>query len=283
MAGRVSVVRSGAVLCTSRISRSQRKRTQQDRHSKRGDAARRRNNTTGRIETPRVARQVVRHRERSLPSRPVRAIGSATVSTPRPTCSRMTTADGRSPGSRVTTLRRLPGTREPSGMMTEDSPLTVAGAAAALGNCLPSPRSLLIPEGEPSRRCYEADRPGVNNKNFSWRHGGPITTRFARFQNSSSRRPSPGIFVHDLVLPQRVPVGRGVDGDHRLAEPHLGGGGEPHHAEVGADLDDGIDVAAVAVRARSACRAADRAAPRRSPSSSCIRDRCRAPPRSRNR
>src|SRR5262249_7833205 len=50
---------------------------------------------------------------------------------PRPTCSRVTTADGRSPGSRVATFRRLPGTRDPSGVMTEHSPLTVAGAAAA--------------------------------------------------------------------------------------------------------------------------------------------------------
>src|SRR5262249_6606671 len=37
--------------------------------------------------------------------------GSAAVSTPRPTCSRVTTADGRSPGLRVTVLYRLPGTR----------------------------------------------------------------------------------------------------------------------------------------------------------------------------
>jgi hypothetical protein len=44
----------------------------------------------------------------------------------------MTTADGRSPGSRVATFRRLPGTRDPSGHLTEDSPLTVAGAAAEL-------------------------------------------------------------------------------------------------------------------------------------------------------
>ena len=72
--------------------------------------------------------------------------GAATVGTPRPTCSRVTTADGRSPGSRVAILRRLPGTREPSGMMTEDSPLTVAGAAAESAT-LASPRSLLIPEG----------------------------------------------------------------------------------------------------------------------------------------
>ena len=47
--------------------------------------------------------------------------------------SRVTTADGRSPGSRVVALHRLP---EPGGSVTsvvKGSPLTVAGAAAALG------------------------------------------------------------------------------------------------------------------------------------------------------
>ena len=37
--------------------------------------------------------------------------GSATVGIPRPACSRVTTADGRSPGSRVRACRRLPGPR----------------------------------------------------------------------------------------------------------------------------------------------------------------------------
>ena len=58
----------------------------------------------------------------------------------------MTTADGRSPGSRVAVFRRLPETRDPSGRLTEDSPLTVAGAAAALSHKLLALRSLLIPE-----------------------------------------------------------------------------------------------------------------------------------------
>jgi hypothetical protein len=40
-------------------------------------------------------------------------------------------SDGRFPGSRVTTFRRLP-RNFPSGMVPEDSPFTVAGAAAAL-------------------------------------------------------------------------------------------------------------------------------------------------------
>jgi hypothetical protein len=68
--------------------------------------------------------------------------------TPRPMRSRVTADDGRSPGLRVPARRRLPGFH-PSGRLTLRSPLTVAGAAAAFG-CRPSPRSLLIPSGEPS-------------------------------------------------------------------------------------------------------------------------------------
>jgi len=83
----------------------------------------------------------------------------------------MTTADGRSPGSRVTTLRRLPGTR-PSGVMTEDSPLTVAGAAAAWAIACRHRVPFWSPSGEPSSGCYEADWAGVNNKNFLWRDRG---------------------------------------------------------------------------------------------------------------
>ena len=41
----------------------------------------------------------------------------------------------------------------------------------------------------------------------------------------------------DVILAERVPIGRRIDGNHRLVEPHLGGGGEPHHAQIGADLD----------------------------------------------
>src|SRR6266567_1150700 len=72
--------------------------------------------------------------------------GSSVASTPRPTSSRVATADGRSPDLRVVTFRRLPGKR-PSGLLPEDSPLTVAGAAAALGTGSPALRSLLIPKG----------------------------------------------------------------------------------------------------------------------------------------
>ena len=48
-------------------------------------------------------------------------------------CSRVTTTDGRSPGSRVVACRRLP---RPAGPVAfgEGSPLTVAGAATALGD-----------------------------------------------------------------------------------------------------------------------------------------------------
>src|SRR5262249_27431461 len=39
--------------------------------------------------------------------------GQSTVSSPRPTCSRVTTADGRSPGLRIIIPRRLPRYRDP--------------------------------------------------------------------------------------------------------------------------------------------------------------------------
>src|SRR3954447_13749393 len=57
----------------------------------------------------------------------------ANVCTPRPTSSRVTTADGRSPGSRVVTLSPPSQDRDSQWHVTKDSPLTVAGAAAALG------------------------------------------------------------------------------------------------------------------------------------------------------
>ncbi len=58
--------------------------------------------------------RVARHSEPSL-TICLRSIGEANVCTPRPTSSRVITADGRSPGSRVDTLRRLPRTEIPSG------------------------------------------------------------------------------------------------------------------------------------------------------------------------
>ncbi|MDB5590184.1 MAG: hypothetical protein JWR86_709, partial [Enterovirga sp.] len=60
---------------------------------------------------------------------PAPRAGSPTIRTPRPMCSRVTTTDGRSPGSRVGASRRLPRPK-PSGMVSRGSPLTVAGAAA---------------------------------------------------------------------------------------------------------------------------------------------------------
>ena len=74
---------------------------------------------------------VARHSEPSL-TMCTSCPGEANVCTPRPTSSRVTTADGRSPGSRVVTLRRLPRTENSQWHRTKDSPLTVAGAAAAL-------------------------------------------------------------------------------------------------------------------------------------------------------
>ena len=75
---------------------------------------------------------VARHSEPG-PTIAPRSVGEANVCTPRPTSSRVTTADGRSPGSRVVTLHRLPRTEISQWHMTKDSPLTVAGAATALG------------------------------------------------------------------------------------------------------------------------------------------------------
>jgi hypothetical protein len=44
-----------------------------------------------------------------------------------------------------------------------------------------------------------------------------------------------------------VPVRRRIDGDDRLAEPHLGRRSQTHHAEVGADLYDRIHIASAAI------------------------------------
>src|SRR5690349_19455884 len=75
---------------------------------------------------------VARHSEPGPTIAPT-SFGETNVCTPRPTSSRVTTADGRSPGLRVVTLRRLPRTEISQWHMTKDSPHTVAGAAAALG------------------------------------------------------------------------------------------------------------------------------------------------------
>src|SRR5262249_14489629 len=109
---------------------------------------------------------------RTKSPQPTQWTGSAPVGAPRPTCSRVTTADGRSPGSRVSTLHRLPGIRVPSGLLMEDSPLTVAGAAAGSGGQLPSPHSLFHPkvgavewtvENQTKRRQSQRNPP-INNR-----------------------------------------------------------------------------------------------------------------------
>ena len=78
-------------------------------------------------------------------------------------CSRVTTTDGRSPGSRVVACRRLP---RPAGPVAfdEGSPLTVAGAATALG----SPRTVFpidLPKenrrGHPSYICKRLSTGGA--------------------------------------------------------------------------------------------------------------------------
>src|SRR5581483_7330512 len=51
--------------------------------------------------------------------------------------------------------------------------------------------------------------------------------------------------VVDAVHAAGVPVGGDVDADHRLVEPALGLVGELRHRQVGAELDDGLDVGPV--------------------------------------
>ena len=78
-------------------------------------------------ERPRVTACGTSPRTKSLAA--ANAADQAPIDTPRPICSRVTTADGRSPGSRIAICRRLPGPRT-QWHLTTDSPLTVAGAAA---------------------------------------------------------------------------------------------------------------------------------------------------------
>src|SRR5437870_13207252 len=69
----------------------------------------------------------------------------ADVCTPRPTPSRVTTADGRSPGLRVDTFRRLPRTEIPSGIRRKIHRLQLRGQPRHWGS-FPAPHSLLIPK-----------------------------------------------------------------------------------------------------------------------------------------
>src|SRR5262249_38865107 len=57
--------------------------------------------------------------------------------------------------------------------------------------------------------------------------------------------PESGDLVRDPVLAQRMPVGRRVDGNDRLAQPQPRGAGATSHAEMGADLNDAVDIVAV--------------------------------------
>src|SRR6476620_5452673 len=61
-------------------------------------------------------------------------LSEANVCTPRPTSSRVTTADGRSPGLRVVTLRRLPRTEIPSGVRRRIRRLQLRGQPRNWGN-----------------------------------------------------------------------------------------------------------------------------------------------------
>ena len=92
---------------------------------------------------------VARHSEPSL-AIALSSSGEANVCTPRPTSSRVTTADGRSPGSRVVTLRRLPRTEIPSGIWRRIRRIQLRGQPRHWG-FRPAPHSLLIPKREPSR------------------------------------------------------------------------------------------------------------------------------------
>ena len=82
------------------------------------DASHRRRRTLAltmeRMDRPRYDVSGTSQRTKSHPAVPQPS--EANACTPRPASSRVTTYDGRSPGSRVVTFRRLPGTEIPSGM-----------------------------------------------------------------------------------------------------------------------------------------------------------------------
>jgi hypothetical protein len=120
-------------------------------------------------ETPRVARLVARHRERSLPKDPERIPGSATIGTPRPTCSRVTTADGRSPGSRVTTFHRLPRTRESQWHDDGRFAAYSCGGSRSIGRLLARTAFPFDPRREPSGgrfRKYQRERQTLGYENL---------------------------------------------------------------------------------------------------------------------
>src|SRR6266511_5016386 len=54
-----------------------------------------------------------------------------------------------------------------------------------------------------------------------------------------------GEAIGDATGPEGMPEGRRVDGDDGLAEPALRLVGQPHHGEIGAGLDDGVDMGTI--------------------------------------
>src|SRR6266542_1629828 len=56
-----------------------------------------------------------------------------------------------------------------------------------------------------------------------------------------------GEAIGDATGPEGMPEGRRVDGDDGLAEPALRLVGQPHHGEIGAGLDDGVDMGTIEV------------------------------------
>jgi hypothetical protein len=117
--------------------------------------------------------------------------GSSTLTrTPRPMCSRVTTTDGRSPGSRVAALRRLPKLAS-SVAFGEGSPLTVAGAATALGK---------------SRTVFPIDLPKENRRSHPSFVCEGLSTGCSR--HGSARR----TFIGDARI-----VHRAVSGEHESA------------------------------------------------------------------
>src|SRR6267154_4185225 len=77
---------------------------------------------------------VARHSEPSPTVLLKAGLVEANVCTPRPTSSRVTTSDGRSPGLRVVTLRRLPRTEIPSGIGRRIHRLQLRGQPRNWGN-----------------------------------------------------------------------------------------------------------------------------------------------------
>src|SRR5258706_12658501 len=68
----------------------------------------------------------------------------------------------------------------------------------------------------------------------------------------SEQAPQAFLSVGDAARPKGVPVGGGVDRDDWLSEPGFSLGGELDHRQVGADLNDGVDIVPVELEQRAA-------------------------------